>query len=122
MTVPVGNSTQESPPAPTDTNLEGGTAISAPPSAWSNIERVFGSELYRPDMIAVRIVYSAIAAHYLPGAPVWIFDVAPPSSGKTEKLMPLKPAVGAHIILTVTPQTFISGWTWRGKNGKPDRD
>jgi hypothetical protein len=88
---------------------------------WSETEEVFRAELHQPDMLAVRIVYSAIGAHYLPGAPVWLFDVAPPSSGKTEKLMPLKPAVGAHIISTITPQTFISGWTWR-KSGKPDRD
>ena len=88
---------------------------------WSKTEEVFRAELHQPDMVAVRVVYSAIAAHYLPGAAVWLFDVAPPSSGKTEKLMPLKPAVRAHIISTITPQTFISGWTFR-KAGKPDRD
>lgn len=88
---------------------------------WKQTEDVFRAELFQPDMTVVRIVYSAIAAHFLPGPPVWCFDVAPPSSGKTEKLMPLKGAVEAYIISTITPQTFISGWTWR-KNGKADRD
>jgi hypothetical protein len=77
--------------------------------AWEKIESVFRAEFYEPDMGAVRAVYAAVAAHRLKGPPVWIFDIAPPSSGKTEKLMPLAPAVGAHIISSVTPQTLLSG-------------
>lgn len=77
--------------------------------AWKKIEAAFAAEFHEPDMGAVRAVYSAVAAHYLPGPPVWMFDIAPPSSGKTEKLMPLSSAVGALIISSVTPQTFLSG-------------
>ena len=61
-------------------------------------------------MDAVEVTYAAVAAHRLPGQPVWIFAVAPPSSGKTEMLMPLQEAQ-AVILSNVTPKTFISGWT-----------
>ncbi len=77
--------------------------------AWKTIESAFHADFHEPDMGAVRAVYAAAAAHFLPGPPVWIFDIAPPSSGKTEKLMPLAPAAGAHIISSVTPQTLLSG-------------
>jgi len=103
-----------SPATPAETN----TVNQERAAAWRKVEEAFRAQLHEPDLTAVRIAYAAIAAHRLPGVPVWLFDVEPPSSGKTVKLMPLKPAVGAHIISTVTPQTFISGWTWRTKKGQ----
>jgi hypothetical protein len=95
-------------PEPQSAIVESASAH-ASSSAWKKIEDVFTAEFHEPDMMAVRAIYSAVAAHFLKGQPVWMFEIAPPSSGKTEKLMPLKPAVGAEIISSVTPQTFISG-------------
>lgn len=86
------------------------------PTPWQLVEAAFRRAHHDPDMLAVRALYAAVAAHRLPGPPVWMFAVAPPSSGKTEALMPLR-GVGAHIISSVTPQTFISGWSWR-KSGQ----
>ena len=77
---------------------------------WLAVEQAFSLHLHEPDIEALRIVYSAVAAQYLPGSAVWLFDVAPPSSGKTIKLYPLEKAVGAHIISSVTPRTFLSGY------------
>jgi DNA-binding transcriptional ArsR family regulator len=77
---------------------------------WLKTLEIFSLYQHEPDMDALRIVYSAVAAHFLPGPLVWVFDVAPPSSGKTKKLVPLEKAAGAHIISNVTPRTFLSGY------------
>jgi hypothetical protein len=95
--------------APSGPAIGAEPAIECASEAWTKIESAFRAEFHEPDMGAVRAVYAAVAAHFLPGPTVWVFDIAPPSSGKTEKLMPLAPAVGAHIISSVTPQTFLSG-------------
>ena len=81
---------------------------------WQQLEAVFRGIHHDPDLMAIRALYATVAAHYLSGPTVWMFAVAPPSSGKTEALMPLQ-AMGATIISAVTPQTFISGWTRRKK-------
>jgi DNA-binding transcriptional ArsR family regulator len=95
------------------------TTVSPENTRWQEVEAAFRRTHHDPDMLAVRALYAAAAAHQLPGPTVWMFAVAPPSSGKTEALMPLK-RIGAHIISAVTPQTFLSGWTWRkkGQSGK----
>jgi hypothetical protein len=77
---------------------------------WDAIVAAFQQLHYQPDIYAIEATYAAVAAHRLPGQPVWIFGVAPPSSGKTEMLMPLLEAQ-ATIISNVTPKTFISGWS-----------
>jgi hypothetical protein len=80
------------------------------PARSSATVEAFSHHQHEPDIDAMRVVYSAVAAQFFPGGKVWVFDVAPPSSGKTEKLVPLEQAVGAHIISNVTPRTFLSGY------------
>jgi hypothetical protein len=82
----------------------------APINPWDAAVEAFHQLHHAPDIMAIEATYAAVAAHRLPGQPVWIFVVAPPSSGKTEILMPLLEA-HATIISNVTPKTFISGWT-----------
>jgi hypothetical protein len=79
-------------------------------SPWQNLVESVRQLHYEPDIQALEAMYAAAAAHHLPGQPVWAFCVAPSSSGKTELLMPLEEAE-AILISTVTPRTFISGWT-----------
>jgi len=99
------------------------TAAFGQATPWQRVEDAFRAAHHDPDLTAVRAIYAAAAAHRLPGATVWMFAVAPPSSGKTEALMPLQ-RVGAHIISGVTPQTFVSGWTIRkkGQSAEQGRD
>lgn len=89
---------------------------------WRNVENCFRKHFHKPDLKAIRAVYSAVAAHFLPGKPVWMFAVCVGGGGKTESLMPLR-AIGAHFISHFTPKTLISGFTWRNKNeDDPGRD
>jgi len=89
---------------------------------WRKVEQCFRKHFHKPDLQAIRAVYSAVAAHFLPGKPVWIFAVCVGGGGKTESLMPLR-AIGAHFISHFTPKTLISGFTWRNRgDGDPERD
>jgi hypothetical protein len=47
------------------------------------------SRLYLPDPMPLYVVLAAVAANQLPGDPLWLLLVGPPSSGKTELLNPL---------------------------------
>lgn len=78
-------------------------------SAWEAVEQAIQKHHHKPDLQAARIVYSAVAAHALPGAPVWPMLVAPPGSMKTEMLNGLDGLPKIHFIDHLTPQTFISG-------------
>jgi hypothetical protein len=76
---------------------------------WKTVERVLLTHHYRPDTQAARALYSAIAAHRLPGPPVWPIIVAPPGSLKTELLEPLDGLAGVLLVDQITPKTFLSG-------------
>jgi len=67
------------------------------------------AHFHNPDIEAIRVVYSSVAAHRLPGQPVWPMAVAPPGSMKTEILMTLVGLPNVHSVDEVTPSTFISG-------------
>jgi hypothetical protein len=63
----------------------------------------------KPDLEAARAVYAAVAAHRLPGAPVWPMLVGAPGSMKTELLCGLHDQPDVKFLDQLTPQTFISG-------------
>jgi hypothetical protein len=76
---------------------------------WSHVAAVLKQHYHNPDIDAVRVVYSAVAAHDLQGQPVWPMAVAPPGSMKTEVLRALDDLPRVHSVDSVTPRTFISG-------------
>jgi hypothetical protein len=80
-----------------------------PPSTIDQTLAVFERWLLLKDSTPVLAVLGALAANYLPGDPVWLGLIAPPSSAKTEILNAtslLKDAVQAA---TVTPAGLLSG-------------
>jgi len=79
------------------------------PSDWQKVEAVLLKHHHQPDLQAARIVYAAVAAHRLPGSPVWPMLVAPPGSMKTELLGGMDGLPTVHFIDSISPQTFISG-------------
>jgi hypothetical protein len=79
-------------------------------SNWQRVEKVYTDHFHNPDMQAVKAVYSSFAAHNLAGQPVWPLLVGPPGSLKTVLLMSLDGLPETHIIDTITPKTFISGY------------
>lgn len=76
---------------------------------WDAVEEVLLRHAYKPDLQAVKVVYSSIAAHTLKGAPVWPVIVAPPGSMKTEIVNGMTGYPHVHLIDTLTMNTFLSG-------------
>ena len=60
-----------------------------PPTTLSTVADEFQSWLQEPDIDAVIAVMAAVVANRAEGDPVWLLVVGPPSSGKTEIIMPL---------------------------------
>jgi len=87
---------------------------------WEVVEIIFRDFLFQPDMEAVRAVYSAVAAHDLPGQPVWPMPIAPPGSAKTATTQPLEQLPNVHAIDKLTANTLLSGQIEEGKK-KSDR-
>lgn len=77
--------------------------------ALTNLAATFQKWLELPDPTPVYVVLGAVVANLLPGDPVWLGLVAPPSSAKTELLnaTSLLPYVVAAA--TLTPAALLSG-------------
>lgn len=78
-------------------------------SPFSHVERVLLKYCHQPDLQAAYAFYAGVAAHALPGQPVWVMLVAQPGSGKTELLESLDGLSFVHFVDAVTSHTFISG-------------
>ena len=98
-------------PLPRDTQPE-------PPAEfgpWDSLQAVLQAHYHQPDLEAVRVLYSAVAAHRLPGQPVWLILVAPPGSMKTELLEALSGLPTVHLVDRLTPNSFLSGQVARAR-------
>jgi hypothetical protein len=76
------------------------------------IERVletFERWLILPSRNPVYAVLGAVAANLLPGIPVWLGLVAPPSSAKTEILNSISTLPNVYQAATLTPAALLSG-------------
>jgi hypothetical protein len=91
------------------------------PSAWDQLVLGFRTHFHQPDIEAIRCVYSAVAAHNLPGLQVWPMLVGPAGSAKTAVLNTLSGWQYTHFIDKLIDKTFISGQIQTGKkrDGKP---
>src|SRR5262249_12808811 len=86
------------------------------PSTIEKTLAVFDYWLVIPDKTPVLAVLGAVAANYLPGDPVWLGLVAPPSSAKTEILNSVAKLPDVVPIATLTVGALLSG------TSKKDRD
>jgi hypothetical protein len=78
--------------------------------AWANVERLLRQDYIEPDIDAVKIICSCVAAHRITEhPPVWAMCVAPSGSLKTAILQSLDGLPTVHFIDEVTPNTFVSG-------------
>jgi len=75
---------------------------------WHNLKRTMVFHFFEPDTQAIRVVCSAVAAHRLQGAPVWVILMGPPSSGK-RFLEGFRGHPNTHLLDQVTKATFLSG-------------
>jgi hypothetical protein len=80
-----------------------------PPCAIDETLAVFKRWLVLPDITPVLAVLGAVAANYLPGDPVWLGLIAPPSSAKTEVLNSIAGLPKTVAAATMTPAGLLSG-------------
>jgi hypothetical protein len=80
------------------------------PARWNSVRKILEENFEDPDLEAVQVFLSVIAAHKLPEyPPAWLFLIAPSGSMKTVLLETLKGIPSVHFIDEVTVNTFISG-------------
>ncbi len=96
---------------------------SVPPSstsahhAWTRLTEHLQEWYYQPDLEALEITLAAVCSHYLISAdPVWLFVVAPPSTGKNIILDGLAGLENTHMIGDLSPKSFLSGYRNKKKS------
>jgi predicted transcriptional regulator len=68
----------------------------------------------RPRYDLVDVALAVIIANRMEADPLWLFLVAPPSSGKTEIIRSLGDVKDVFPLSSLTPQTFASGFERKG--------
>jgi hypothetical protein len=81
----------------------------APPATLSQVIAAFDRWLVLRDHTPVYALLGAVAANLLPGDPVWLGIIAPPSSAKTEILNSVLRLPYVEPTATVTPAALLSG-------------
>jgi hypothetical protein len=91
------------------------------PVTLAHVHKAFGrwlafpaDEADRPRYDFIDIALAVIVANRMEADPLWLFLVAPPSSGKTEVLRALDEVPDIFRLSTLTAQTFASGFEKRG--------
>lgn len=85
---------------------------------WKSLADYILEWFYCPDLEALRLVYSAICAHYaIPDKPAWFFLLGDSGTGKTALAVePCKDLYRTHILSQVTRAAFLSGY--KGENSE----
>jgi hypothetical protein len=81
----------------------------APPSTLDRTVAVFEKWLLLKDAWPVYVTLGAIAANHVPGPPVWLGLIAPPSSAKTEILNATLRLPKVELVTTASPAALLSG-------------
>ena len=85
------------------------------PRALAEVLATFRRWLHLPDLGALLAMLGALAANMLPGDPVWLFLVSPPSSGKSELLQATTRVPIVHRAATLTEGALLSGTSARDR-------
>ncbi len=86
---------------------------------WNALVAHVEEHYYKPDIWALRAALSVATAHHFPqDEPIWLMVIGPPGSGKTSVVIgSVLSMPNTYAIDTLTPQTFLSGFTKGGSNG-----
>ena len=79
------------------------------PKPLAEVVKIFREWLALKDEASIYVTLGAVAANLLPGDPVWLGLIAPPSSAKTELLNSLSLLPYVKIVETFTPAGLLSG-------------
>jgi len=79
---------------------------------WQSLAEYILEWFYCPDLEALRLIYSAICAHYaITDKPAWFFLLGDSGTGKTALAVePCKNLYRTHILSQVTRAAFLSGY------------
>jgi hypothetical protein len=86
------------------------------PSSLEQVISVFDKWLVLRNHTPVYAVLGTVAANLLPGDPVWLGVISPPSSAKTEILNALSGLSYVEAAATLTPAALLSGTPKRQRN------
>ncbi len=79
------------------------------PISISEAREVFNKWMLCPDSHALAVVLAVVASSHLPGDPLWLHIVGPPSSGKTEHINAVDGFPTVYSLSELTPAGLVSG-------------
>jgi hypothetical protein len=87
------------------------------PPSWTDLVTHLNKWFHKPDVEALEVVLSAVAAHpAVQGDPCWLFVIGPSGSGKTEIIVnAIRGLANAHVLGAVNENSFVS--FYRGEVG-----
>lgn len=80
----------------------------------AELKRIFTKWLKWDNSDIIDIALACCWSVYLPGNPLWLFIVAPPSGSKSETIMPISEWFRAHAISNMTSRSLVSGFPGPG--------
>jgi hypothetical protein len=96
-----------------DAERPGASLMAAEPIDLAHVVDRFQRTLWLPDPGVIYAVLGTVTANRLPGDPVWLLTIGPPSSGKTEALNALSGLPECHEISTFSEPGLLSGSSTR---------
>lgn len=97
------------------TNSLEGEQASVTPIGAPALHETFHKWLHLTNTDLIDIVMGAMWAVHLPGEPLWMFVVAPPSCSKSETIVPASGWWRCQALSTLSPKSLVSGF--QGKDG-----
>jgi hypothetical protein len=75
----------------------------------TDVKRVFHKWLYIEDATSLDVMLGTFVANKLPGDPIWLLFIGPPSNTKTELLRTMDGHPKVYFLSNYTPATMVSG-------------
>jgi hypothetical protein len=85
-----------------------------PPITVKELHATFKKWLHLENCDLLDIVMGCMWSTYLPGNPLWLMVVSPPSASKSETLIPVSAYHRCYPLSTVTTKSLISGYQLQG--------
>lgn len=84
------------------------------PISVDELHEVFGKWLKLSNYDLLDVVMATMWSVYLPGNPLWMFVIAPPSGSKSETIMPASEWWRCHAVSNMTSKSLCSGFQLQG--------